>query len=122
MLHYEQGRVFTRLTVISKAESIDGCVAYLCRCSCGNTKTVKASDLNVGNVRSCGCLQNENRHTCRVTHGQSKSNHGRPTPTFSSWLSMQKRCLDPKREDYSRYGGRKDRPVVIHMPWEDFSV
>ena len=60
---YEQGKVFTRLTVISKAESIDNCVAYLCRCSCGNTKTVKATDLNI-----LDCLLFFGRAT--VVHGE----------------------------------------------------
>jgi hypothetical protein len=115
-------KVFNRLTVISQSEPIGGCVAYLCRCVCGNTKKVTAHDLNSGNVRSCGCLQKETRHTCRVTHGQSKSNHGRPTPTYQSWLAMQRRCLNPTHKSYSRYGGRTDRPVIIHMPWEDFGV
>src|SRR5438105_12103403 len=28
-----------------------------CVCECGKTKTVTTSNLRVGNVRSCGCLQ-----------------------------------------------------------------
>ncbi len=119
---YGQGKVFDRLTVIEQTQSTGSSIMYLCRCECGNTKKVTAHDLNSGNVRSCGCLQTENRHTCRVTHGHSKSNQGRPTPTYHSWLAMQRRCLDRNRADYSRYGGRKDRPVVIHMPWEDYAV
>lgn len=32
---------------------------WLCRCECGNTKTIKRGSLTSGNSRSCGCLGSE---------------------------------------------------------------
>lgn len=33
--------------------------------------------------------------------------HGyRGTPTYNTWVDMRRRCSNPKRKDYYRYGGR----------------
>ena len=60
------GDVFTRLTVISKADdrvSPDGRVRkyWLCECSCDRNKTIEVRNdgLKAGKVRSCGCLRDE---------------------------------------------------------------
>ena len=53
----ESGRVFTRWTVVSKAEKGNHQhVPYLCRCECGVEKVVDGTSLVSGNSRSCGCL------------------------------------------------------------------
>ncbi len=53
------GRVFGRLTVVSRAENRGGRVCWNCRCSCGQEKVVRARDLKSGTVKSCGCLRKE---------------------------------------------------------------
>jgi len=60
------GDVFTRLTVIAKADdrvSPDGRVRkyWLCECSCDRNKTIEVRNdgLKAGKVRSCGCLRDE---------------------------------------------------------------
>lgn len=53
------GQVFGRLTVIEKAPNINGRTAWICQCSCGNTKIVISRYLKSGNVHSCGCLKKE---------------------------------------------------------------
>lgn len=60
------GDVFTRLTVIAKADdrvSPNGHVRkyWLCKCSCDRNKTVevRTDGLKSGKVRSCGCLRDE---------------------------------------------------------------
>lgn len=60
------GDVFTRLTVIAKAEdrvSPSGVVRkyWLCKCSCDRNKTVevRSDGLKAEKVRSCGCLRDE---------------------------------------------------------------
>lgn len=44
-------------------------------------------------------------------HGWSK------TPTYNTWLSMKKRCLNPKNSGWSNYGGRG---ITVCDRWLDF--
>jgi hypothetical protein len=37
-------------------------------------------------------------------HGHKSG--GRQSPTYTSWMCMKRRCLDPKFKDYENYGGR----------------
>lgn len=55
------GRTFGRLTVVKRLNKRDSNhnVYYLCRCICGNTKEVIATQLLRGSVQSCGCLLDE---------------------------------------------------------------
>lgn len=54
------GRKFGRLTVIKQDTTKIGKGAYwLCRCDCGNEKSVKAYVLTKGITKSCGCLNKE---------------------------------------------------------------
>ena len=55
------GRRFGQLTVIRQAESLKGRTMWLCRCDCGNEKTVAAHELKNGKTRSCGCLKADGR-------------------------------------------------------------
>lgn len=50
------GKRFGMLTVAKRAENINGRVAWLCKCDCGNEKVVKSIYLTTGDTRSCGCL------------------------------------------------------------------
>lgn len=54
-LHDLSGKVFGRLT----ATSYEGQQRWLCRCECGQFKSVKANKLTTGNTKSCGCLRRE---------------------------------------------------------------
>ncbi len=60
------GKIYGRLTVIkfydrvaTKAKDHKTEPRWLCKCSCGNTKIVKARTLNHDKTKSCGCLQKE---------------------------------------------------------------
>lgn len=50
------GRRFGRLTVVRRAESKNNRTRWVCRCDCGQEKTVTSRDLKSGRVKSCGCL------------------------------------------------------------------
>lgn len=59
------GLVFGRLTVVSYAGLSSGkhpTAQWLCRCSCGNTKIVRRSNLKCKSTQSCGCFQKEQTH------------------------------------------------------------
>lgn len=51
------GQRFGRLTVIRKAESRGSNAWWECVCDCGNTHTVRSTELRTGASRSCGCLK-----------------------------------------------------------------
>lgn len=55
------GKVFGRLTVISRSENIndDGKYGFICKCECGNTTEVAKNNLISGRTRSCNCLNSE---------------------------------------------------------------
>lgn len=100
------GQTFGRLTVLKRSAQLGrrGEVYWLCRCSCGVEREVRASSLRSGRAKSCGCYHRE-----RVTlHGMTT------TATFKSWESMLQRCLNPHAPDYQNYGGRG---IKVCPPW-----
>ncbi len=88
---------FGRLTVVSFAGRIGGRAAWLCSCTCGNSKIVRAEQLLNGATASCGCLRKEGPHT---THGLSH------TRICRIWKNMNTRCYNSNSPNYVRYGGR----------------
>lgn len=71
------GKKFGRLTPLSYGERTSRGMMFVCRCDCGNMKTVRYSDLKSGFVRSCGCLAKEARQ--RVGKMMAANN-----PTFNA--------------------------------------
>lgn len=54
------GQTFGRLTVVEIDKSIyKGAKKWICKCSCGATKSVQGANLRSGATQSCGCLQKE---------------------------------------------------------------
>lgn len=95
------GLRYGRLTVIERDGSFsNGDAKWLCQCSCGGSKRVRASHLNNGHVRSCGCLRIEVSRESSKTHGKSK------TRLYSVWQSIIRRCKYPKDKAYHNYGAR----------------
>lgn len=56
-----RGEKYGRLTVLDEMRNEKGYAVCLCRCDCGNEKTVYKSNLKSGKTKSCGCLEEENR-------------------------------------------------------------
>lgn len=58
------GQKFGNLIVIKRIENIGDKIQWLCICNCNrhNEVKVRASDLTLGKIRSCGCLRNTNRY------------------------------------------------------------
>lgn len=55
------GKRFGRLIVISKdLNNKSKRIKWICKCDCGNTKSVYGFNLQKGYTKSCGCLQKEN--------------------------------------------------------------
>ena len=107
------GKTFGRLTVISRSKNKFGRVYWLCKCECGNEKSISGKELNNGNTRSCGCLRKEISATKARTHGQTESR------LYYIWLTMKQRCENPnsaKAKDYCHRG------ITVCPEWHSFEV
>lgn len=105
------GRQFGRLTVVAVGEKQGIGRRWEVICSCGNTKTVRASNLLNGNTRSCGCLCSEVMSKIHRKHGM----YG--TLTYRCWEGMLKRCRNPNYPAYADYGGRG---ITVCKQWFSF--
>lgn len=91
---------FGRLTVISKAPSMNARSRWICRCECGNTKEVLGQNLRNGHVKSCGCLKSEIHATKEYKHGF----HG--TRLYRIYIGMIGRCHNPSVKAFKNYGAK----------------
>jgi hypothetical protein len=56
------GKIFGRLTVVSRVENDKrGMTRWLCTCTCGSKKVIFGQKLRYGEIRSCGCLFQERK-------------------------------------------------------------
>jgi hypothetical protein len=108
------GQVFSRLTVVRRAErSSDAGALWLCRCQCGNQAVAASLKLRRGLARSCGCLRLEIMADQRTTHGKSRTD----PRTYRSWKEMRQRCRNPRSDNFQWYGGRG---IQVCQQWESF--
>lgn len=111
-------QTFGRLTVVGRVENDkQGNPQWACKCSCGNTATVRSYQL-YEKTRSCGCFRLERLREAIITHGQSC--HGKQSREYRAWCSMKKRCTDQKSKDFKYYGGRG---ITVSPLWQsDFQA
>ncbi len=109
------GKRFGRLEVISLCPERNkyGKTLWRCKCECGNTIIAIGSLLKRGNIKSCGCLYKETRHTVAKKHGAYGSR------LYSLWNGIKARCFYPKHKEFNNYGGRG---ISICKEWLDFNV
>ena len=100
------GRVFGRLTVLSRAENTKGRVSWRCQCSCGKESHVTCHSLQRGATNSCGCLMLEINST---NNGATK------IPGYKNWQGMVSRCTNRKDDKYPRYGGAG---ILVCADWQ----
>jgi len=98
-----------------------GNYTWSCVCDCGNLIVVPSGDLRNGNTSSCGCFHRdgliENNKINKVRHGHYI---GGPSPTYTSWESMKRRCLDPNFANYDIYAGRGITVCDRWLKFENF--
>lgn len=104
---------FGRLVVI-KADKRNkhGELYWLCKCDCGNVKSIKGSKLRNGWTQSCGCLQKEWVSEHFSSHRMSNSS------LYKIWGNMKTRCYSPKNNRFYCYGGRG---IKVCDEWLDFN-
>lgn len=98
------GRRFGRLTVIKRDHTKTGNVVFwVCRCDCGNIKSIAGGNLRNEHTQSCGCLREETNACHFLSRNTLKKEN---TRLYSIWKSMRYRCYSKKHCDYQNYGGR----------------
>lgn len=65
------GQRFARLLVIKRVANKGKNVMWECLCDCGISTVARGTGIRAGEIKSCGCLGDENRKTASVTHGKS---------------------------------------------------
>lgn len=94
------GRVFSKLTVISRVATVNGGAArWRCNCECGNTICTDGANLVAGRTKSCGCLMAALARVRMTTHGK------RSSCEYNSWDGMIQRCTNKNHPKWENYGG-----------------
>lgn len=83
----------------------------ICRCDCGNTKTVLDFNLKNGSTKSCGCMKCDALSAKATTHGLA--NH----PLYIVWNRMKSRC---KSRDPAKAKTYLNRGITVCTEWDDF--
>lgn len=113
------GQRFGRLTVIREAEHQYGHRYILCKCDCGNEKSINLNSLVHGTSNSCGCYRREYIAQKNYKHGGTR----RTAPKerlHSIWTGMKRRCHSPKDIGYRNYG---QRGIIVCDEWRyDYSA
>ncbi len=117
------GKRYGRLTVLKRMATKNGHAAWLCRCDCGNVKSVSSNSLRRGTVKSCGCYRAElsalQSRMAGIARGRQLTHHGHAgTRLYCVWKSMRQRCLNPNDESYADYGGRG---ITVCEEWNDYA-
>lgn len=98
------GQRFGRLTVVRLDDSRSINRTYwICKCDCGNIKSIIGASLKNGSTQSCGCLQKEKaalQGEISKTHGKSK------TRLYRVWRGIKTRIFNKNSDKYEVYGGR----------------
>lgn len=111
------GKMFGFLTVTGRDPNSDrGAHRLICKCNCGNTKTIPKTCLLSGDTVSCGCYRYKQMMAALVTHGCSH------TGTYNSWSNMKQRCLNKNHLDYHYYGRRGITVCAEWMSFDSFLV
>lgn len=107
------GLIVGGLTVLRRVGSDKHAGAiWLCKCSCGNTRTASASQIKRGHAKSCGCALGK---TNAIKHGHARRK--RYSSLYYRWCGMFARCTNPKNPKYKQYGARG---ITVTRRWRTF--
>ena len=100
---------FNRLVVIRECgRTKNGCVAWLCRCDCGNELVVSGSSLRNSHTQSCGCLFRERITTHDCTH----------EPWYPTYKAMMKRCGHWEGASERQLNNYRDKGIEVCHLWQ----
>lgn len=72
------GEKYGRLTVVAEGPRKGNSRTWICKCDCGEEKTVRQSDLRSGKTLSCGCLAKEKQSESGIRLNEAKRNDRKP--------------------------------------------
>ena len=102
---------YGRLLVIEK-DNTSKRTKWICKCKCGNIKSIYHSHLISGATTSCGCYQKEKAKEYKTKHNMTH------TSLHNRWKSMKQRCLNTNCKAYKNYGARG---IKICDEWLEFN-
>ena len=102
-VHDLTGKKFGLLTVIGLAETDTRKTYWVCKCDCGNMKTVRSDSLLCGAIKSCGCIKRK-QDEVNLTKNHRHKMSG--TRIYSEWQGMKGRCYNKGNARYADWGGR----------------
>lgn len=102
-VHDLTGQKFGLLTVIGLAETDTRKTYWVCKCDCGNMKTVRSDSLLCGAIKSCGCIKRK-QDEVNLTKNHRHKMSG--TRIYSEWQGMKGRCYNKGSARYADWGGR----------------
>lgn len=102
-VHDLTGQKFGLLTVIGLAETDTRKTYWVCKCDCGNMKTVRSDSLLCGAIKSCGCIKRKQDEVNLTKNHQHKMSG---TRIYSEWQGMKGRCYNKGSARYADWGGR----------------
>ncbi len=119
------GQRFGRLVVVGRdIEKINNHhdKYWLCKCDCGNEKSVTTGHLITGTVRSCGCVKRETSLVSLKKAQESCIKHGGAgTNLYSVWHCMIQRCDNSNNPAYKWYGGKGVKVTKDWYKYENFA-
>ena len=94
------GKKFNSLTIIKiESHNKSGHYKLLCKCDCGNEKSIRADRVIKNITKTCGC---QNKGYNYNLNGLSRKYNN----LYSLWNTMRHRCYNPKNKKYKNYGAR----------------
>jgi hypothetical protein len=104
------GKKYGRLTVIEKDIKTEN--KYICRCECGNIKSIDITSISTGRVKSCGCITKEK---CKIEKPHLKHDKTK-TRIYNIYNKMKNRYYNPNYFQYYLYGGKG---IKVCKEWKD---
>lgn len=82
---------------------------WICKCECGNVKSIFRNSLISGDCKSCGCQANKGTKGINKTHGLSQSR------IYKEWARMKARCRSNSKDAKTYY----NRGICVCAEWQN---
>lgn len=100
---------FGRLLVLYRTKESKQ-TRWMCKCDCGNIKSIRSTHLISGKIVSCGCYKKERQILGVTKHGLSKSR------IYRIYRNMINRCYWEKQKEFKYWGGKG---IIVYDKWKN---